>query len=724
MHGPQAEISREIFWNIVGPGFPVEQVLLYILVVGAILLFVRGLVKSGFVTRLKVAFEATGSDVERVNDPWSRLWYTLVDIFAHRKILKEPYQGAFHFFIFYGFLALLITTIIVFLQADVIWPIWRVWFMKDGFYLGLSLFADIFGLLAIIGVLMALARRYFFKPKWLDEKGEDNVILWYILAILVTGFIIEALRIQATEVNPASPMNPYIWFSPVGRTVAFIFAGMSEVALRDTHKVLWWVHVLGALGFIIYIAYSKLIHILMTPVNIFLRPDTDQPPIRTMPPEMFETAESFGIHNVEEFSWKDFLDNEACMRCGRCVEVCPAFNTDKPLLPRDVIQDIRSYVNQKAQIALDPNGTYQVLADDQYTGPALIGDGISKDTIWACTTCMGCVDACPAYILQFPKLIDLRRYLVMMESDFPAEVLDVFKGMENNSNPWGIGAHTRADWAKGLDVPIMAEKGEAEYLFYVGCAGAFDDLNKKVAISLVKLFKLAGLDFAILGTEEGCCGDSAKKIGNEYLYQALATANIEVFKSYNVKKIITLCPHGYNTLKHDYKELGGNFQVFHYTEILDTLIKKGKIQLKHPIENLGTITLHDSCYLGRYNKIYDQPRTLLKALKSGSLVEMEDHHAKSFCCGAGGGRMWMEETLGTRINQKRTQEALDAGAKTVCTACPFCYTMISDGIKELELEDKLQAIDIAQLVVRAAGLDDKIPKAAESGEPKQEEATE
>ncbi|MGC9324711.1 MAG: heterodisulfide reductase-related iron-sulfur binding cluster [Desulfomonilia bacterium] len=725
MHGPKAEITREVFWNILGPGFPTEQVILYILVVGAILLFLRGLVKSGFVTRLKAAAKATGSDVERLNNPVGRFWYAVIDIFAHRKILREPYQGIFHFFIFYGFLALLITTIIVFLQADVIWPIWHVWFMKDGFYLGLSLFADVFGIIAIIGILLALARRYFFKPKWLDEKGEDSLILWYILAILVTGFVIEALRIQATEVNPGHPMNPYTWFSPGGRALAFLFSGMSDAALRDTHKVLWWIHVLGALGFIIYVAYSKLLHIIMTPVNIFLRPDTAQPPIKAMPPEMFETAETFGIHNVEEFSWKDFLDNEACMRCGRCVEVCPAFNTDKPLLPRDVIQDIRSYVEQKAKVALDVNGNYQVLPDDQYTGPALIGDdGILKDTIWACTTCMACVDACPAYILQFPKLIDLRRYLVMMESDFPAEVMDVFKGMENNSNPWGIGAHTRADWAKGLDVPILAEKGEAEYLFYVGCAGAFDDLNKKVAISLVKLFNLAGLDFAILGTEEGCCGDSAKKIGNEYVYQALAMANIEVFKAYNVRKIIAMCPHGYNTLKHDYKELGGNFEVYHYTEILDMLIKKGKLTLKQPIENLGTITFHDSCYLGRYNKIYDQPRDILKAIKSGPLVEMEDHHAKSFCCGAGGGRMWMEETLGTRINQKRTKEVLDSGAKTVCTACPFCYTMLSDGIKELELEEKLQAMDVAQLVVRAVGLDDKIPKASGAEEPKPEETIE
>jgi Fe-S oxidoreductase len=460
------------------------------------------------------------------------------------------------------------------------------------------------------------------------------------------------------------------------------------------------------LGFIVYIGYSKLLHIFVTPVNIFLRNTSNNPaPIRVMPPEMFETAETFGIHKLEEYSWKDLFDSEACVRCGRCVEVCPAFNTDKPLMPRDVIQNIRNYIEQKAKFALDVDGNYRILSDEEYTGPALIGDAIDKDTIWACTTCMACVEACPCYIQQFPKLIELRRYLVMMESDFPAEVMDVFKGMENNSNPWSIGSHVRADWAKGHDIPLMSEKGGAEYLFYVGCAGAFDDLNKKVALSLAKIFKTAGLDFAILGTEEGCCGDSAKKIGNEYIYQALAMANIETFKAYNVKKIVTMCPHGYNTLKYDYKELGGNFEVYHYTEVLDKLIKEGKIKLNQPIPDLGTITYHDSCYLGRYNQVYDQPRNIIRALKSGNLVEMQSHHKKSFCCGAGGGRMWMEEHLGSRINQKRTKEVEAAGAKTVCTACPFCYTMLSDGIKELELSEKLQAIDIAQLVAKAAGID-------------------
>ena len=718
MHEGIGTITREIFWNVKGEGFPIAEPLTYILALTAILLMLRGLAKGGFWTRIKMMTLAKGTDVDRLNDPWGRLWYTIVDVFGHKKILREPYQGIFHFLIFWGFLILFIGATIDFLQVDIIEPIWHVHFMEGGVYLTYSVLTDLAGLMVIIGVLMALARRYFIKPQWLDEKPEDNVILWLILLIVFTGFLAEGLRMAATEFQPGNPMNDYVWYSFMGAIFALPFKSMSISALETIHLLGWWVHFFIALGFIVYIAYSKLLHIFTIPANIFMRPITAQPPLKAMPPEMFENAETFGIHNVEEYSWKDMFDSDACVRCGRCVEVCPAFNTDKPLKPRDVIQNIKTYLEEKAKFAMDADGKMRIIPDEEYTGPQLIEDCIAKDAIWSCTTCMACVEACPAYILQFPKLIELRRYLTMMMSEFPTEVQVVFKGFENNSNPWCIGGHTRADWTKtctpltlddgttqAVEIPLMSEKGGAEYLFYVGCAGSFDDRNKKVTIALAKLFNAAGLDYAILGTEEGCCGDSAKKIGNEYIYQALAMANIETFKAYNVKKIITMCPHGYNTLKHDYKELGGDFEVYHYAEILDKLIKEGKIKLKKPVEGLGTITLHDSCYLGRYNQIYDQPRNLIKALNSGSLVEMASHHAKSFCCGAGGGRMWMEEHLGTRINQKRTNEALAAGAKTVCSACPFCLTMISDGIKELGYEEKMQSFDISELVVKAAGLE-------------------
>jgi Fe-S oxidoreductase/nitrate reductase gamma subunit len=704
---PGTEITRELYWNVVGTGFPVARVLSYVLAFVAIVLFIRGLFrKGGLIEHIKMMKLATGPDVPRTDNTGKRLKFALAEVFTHRKILREPYQGIAHLFIFWGFIALFFGTFMDFFQGDIIEPLFHTNILQGGFYLFFSLITDLGGIFVLIGVIMFLIRRYTTKPKWLDDKPEDKIILWLILAIVVTGFLIEALRMQATELQPGNPMYPYAWYSFGGHLFTLLLSGLSINAAKTVHGFVWWVHLFIVLGFVIYVAYSKLLHIFTLPANIFMHNATKNPaPLKEMPPEMFETAETFGIHTLEEYSWKDLFDAETCIRCGRCVAVCPAFMTDKPLLPRDVIQSLRDHLDEKAKLSVDANGRISLIPEEDYKGPALIGNVVDKDTVWACTTCMACIEACPAYISQFPKLIDLRRYLSMMESDFPAEVQDVFKGMENNANPWNIGSHTRADWAKDLDVPLLSKKGEAEYLFYVGCAGALDDLNKKVAVALAKIFNAAGIDYAILGTEEGCCGDSARKIGNEYLYQMLATTNIEVFNGYKVKKIITMCPHGYNTLKYDYKELGGDYEVYHYTEILEDLIKNGKLSLKNPVEGLGTMAYHDSCYLGRYNKIYDQPRNILKAMNSGTLVEMANHHEKSLCCGAGGGRMWMEETLGTRINQKRTEEAIDAGIKTVCTACPFCYTMLADGIKELGKTGEMQAFDIAQLVVKAAGLD-------------------
>ncbi len=397
---------------------------------------------------------------------------------------------------------------------------------------------------------------------------------------------------------------------------------------------------------------------------------------------------------LEEFTKKQIFDSDACTRCGRCQDGCPAYLSGKPLSPKKLIQDLKTYWLEQAPAAIAAKRAagcaaaaegkpaeknllvktldrVDALVDAVVKGAtreaapaekALVGEVIDLHELWACTNCLYCMEHCSASIEHVPKIVGMRQYKVLTEADFAPELQLTYRNMENNSNPWGIGAHLRADWAKDLGIKTLAEDPNVEYLFYVGCSGSFDDRGKKVSAAFAKILKAAGVSFGILGTEEGCCGDSAMRGGNEYLYQTLAQANIEVMKGYNVKKIIATCPHGYNALKKDYPHFGGNFEVYHHTEIIADLIAKGKITLKKPVE--GLFTYHDSCFLGRYNGIYDQPRRILKAVPGLRLTEMERNLAKSFCCGAGGARMWMEEDIGERINDMRTDQAIAAGADT------------------------------------------------------------
>ena len=453
----------------------------------------------------------------------------------------------------------------------------------------------------------------------------------------------------------------------------------------------------------IYITYSKLLHIISSALSIFFR--NLNPPAALRPIENMEEAETFGVSRLEDFTWVDLMHLDACTRCGRCQEQCPATFTDKPLNPKKVIQDLKGLMEEKGKGVIARMRTWGVEEDADASPaseePPMIGERVLEDEIWSCTTCGACVEQCPVFIEPYPKLIDMRRYLTLMESRFPPEVQTAMRNMENNSNPWGIGSATRGEWAADLDVKTLAEDPDVEYLLYVGCSGSFDDLNKKVSAAVTKILQTAGVRFGILGAEEGCCGDSARRLGNEYLFQIMAQQNIEVMKGYNVKKIITLCPHGYNTLKNEYPKLGGDFEVYHYTEIVANLIAQRRMTFTKKL-NLK-IAYHDSCYLGRHNEIYDPPRQILRALPGVKVVEMKRSREKGFCCGAGGGRMWMEEHLGTRINHARLEDVVACNPQLVGTACPFCYTMLADGIKEKELEKKYRAADIAELVLEAMG---------------------
>lgn len=623
-----------------------------------------------------------------------------------QKILRDKLAGIMHLIIFWGFAVLFIVGALMdAVEEHIANHIFHTSYLHGPIYLYHSLLLDIFGFLAILGIILALIRRYLIRPDKLDNKVEDAVILWGILVILVTGFHIEGARIAVDELKH----NPQwaIW-SPVGLVIAklLLSTGMTDQSLVIFHKGIWWFHMFLAFGGIAYIPYSKLVHILFYPTNQFLR-KLDKP-AEIMPIPNIEEAEQFGVCKVEEFTWKQIFDVDSCNRCGRCQEVCPAYLTEKPLSPKEVTQNIKGHwlvvgptiLKEKRKKALESET--KPTEEEHPDTPALIGDVIKEDTLWSCTTCRSCEEQCLVFVEHVSKIIDMRRNLVLMESKFPQEVNLVFRNMEKNSNPWGIGAHTRLNWAEGLEVKKLDEGVEAEYLYYVGCAGSFDDRNKKISQSVVKILKSANIDFAVLGESEGCCGDSARRIGNEYLFKILAETNIEVFNTYKVKKIITQCPHCYNILKNEYPQLGANFEVYHHTEFIEKLLREGSLKISNLQASVSNLrcTYHDSCYLGRYNQIYDEPRNIIANL-GVKIVEMKRNRSRSFCCGAGGGRMWMEERIGKRINEERLNQALQISPELIVTACPFCLTMFEDGLKTKEMEEKIKVMDLAEIIANS-----------------------
>ncbi len=683
--GPGNE-GREVFWNAHSFQIPLD---LFALVALAIFAY-------GIYQRWKL-WTAMGKVELRMDNTGERVKALLKNGILQLSVWRDFYPGLIHGLIFFAFFILIWGAAFDAFQAYS-----GIHFLGKP-YLIFSFIMDLFGLFAILGVIMAIDRRYIKKPDRLGYKGkidnrpDDAIVLVLILAIMVTGFIIEGLRIAAFN-YPAFEM-----WSFLGYLTALTFQGVNPDTLKAAHKAMWWLHAFLAMGFIAYIPYSRLLHMVTSPANQFMK---TLKPIGTIEPiRDFETAESFGVGKLEEFTWKQIFDSDACTRCGRCQNGCPAYNTGKHLSPKKVVQDIKDHWLERAPLYVaakkspGEGGEAQVPESEKN----LINDCVGVADIWDCTNCMHCMEHCPVFIEHVPKIIDMRRYKVLMEADFAAELQLTYRNMENNSNPWGIGAHLRADWAKELGVKTLAEDPNVEYLFYVGCSGSFDDKGKKISTAFAKILKAAGVSFAILGTEEGCCGDSAMRGGNEYLYQALAQYNIEIMNGYGVKKIICTCPHGYNALKKDYPQLGGNYEVYHHTEILADLIAKGKIKLKKPVE--GRFTLHDSCFLGRYNKVYEQPRNILNAVPGLKLAEMEKSFDMSFCCGAGGARMWMEEH-GDRINNARTDMAIAVKADKIATACPFCMTMLSDGIKDRGKEETMSAMDVAEIVWQAMDVEE------------------
>ena len=613
-----------------------------------------------------------------------------------RTLLRDSAAGLMHSMMYFGFLVLLgVTTV---LEVDHQLPP-ALKFLHGDVYRAYAAVGDIAGIVFTTGVIWAIIRRYVQRPYRIriKSKPEHAIGLGVLLAIGVSGFGSEMFRIaesQAAGIN----MDHEKW-SVLGYPLAQLVNGWSESTLNTLHQVLWTSHVLSFIAFLVILPITMLRHMFTSPLNMYLK-DRERPKgaMKAMPNLTETSLETFGAHVVEDFTWKQLLDLDACTMCGRCTSVCPAHATGKPLDPREIVLKSGEVMAATASHARGGKVSPPLSVDSEITISAnSLFERISSEEIWACTSCKACDEICPVNIEILDKILDMRRYLSLMESDFPAELGNAYRAMENQGNPWGMSQSDRGEWAKDLDVTVL-DPGAAfnhEYLYWVGCAGSFDDKNKKVTQSMAKLLKRAGIDVAILGPSEMCTGDSARRSGNEYLFQMLAMPNIEMLNGMGVRKIITQCPHCFNTLANEYPQFGGTYEVIHHSQLLEHLIDSGKLDVSDATLE-ERITYHDSCYLGRHNDVYMAPRNVVGSIKGVDIVEMPRNGTKGMCCGAGGARMWMEETIGTKVNDERAAEAISTGASRVATACPFCYIMLDDGVKGAGKEEhEVKVADIS-----------------------------
>ena len=654
------EFSREIYWNV---GHGVGTLLpMYLLTLASIAILV-----SAFMKRVKVYKQ--GQSIDRLDQLPVRILNLIKNVLLQSKVLWVKGPGLAHGLFFWGFFLLFLGTCLIVVQADFTDLLFDVKFLKGNFYLFFSVVLDMAGLVAVLMLGGLFVRRYFVRPEGLETSKDDAIMHGLLFAILISGFVIEGARMAVTELGTSLS-----YWSPVGLAFAKGMAGLGEESLRSVHSLTWWFHLLLVMAFIILIPFTKFRHIFTTSLNYLFEDLGPTGKLVSLDMED-EEAESFGASAITDLTWKDIFDTDACTQCKRCQDRCPAHNTDKPLSPMKI-------VNQIGEVAFEnPEGNLIEACD--------------KDAVWSCTTCLACQDICPASIEHVKKIVDMRRNMVLMEGEFPGEeVMTAMEQTEVNGNPLGLGYASRGDWAEEMGIKPLSEDPDVDILYFVGCYASFDKRNIKIAKSFVTLCQAAGIKVGILGKEEKCCGEPMRKMGNEYLYQSLALENVELIKGYNVKKVVTTCPHCFNTLAKDYRDLGFEIEVESYTVFLEDLLKTDKLKVN--AEELHC-TYHDSCYLGRHNDIYDAPRSLIKAA-GGQITEMDKNRAEAFCCSAGGGRIMAEEKLGDRINIKRVEMAVETGAPTLLSNCPFCLTMFEDGVKGADVEDKLNTKDIAEVL--------------------------
>ncbi|MGH0940241.1 heterodisulfide reductase-related iron-sulfur binding cluster [Bacillus mycoides] len=670
-----------------------------------------------YLIRTRMAYIQLGKKIEfdrRFKERWDLL---KVNVFGQKKLLKDKKSGIIHVMFFYGFI------LVQFGAIDFVWK-----GLAPGSHLPLgplypafTFFQEIVTLVILIAVFWAFHRRYIEKLVRLKRNFKSGLVLIFIGGLMISVLLGNGMGIiwHGEELS---------WSEPIASAIAYVFSGLSETVAISVFYFSWWVHLLILLTFLVYVPQSKHAHLIAGPVNVFFGRLSNPGKLEKIDFED-ETQETFGVGKIEDFRQNQLIDLYSCVECGRCTNMCPATGTGKMLSPMDLILKLRDHLTDKGAAVTSKAPWVPVVAFNNTQGnqlammaagkgqqesaatalaydPSLIGDVITEEEIWACTTCRNCEDQCPVMNEHVDKIIDLRRYLVLTEGKMDAEAQRAMTNIERQGNPWGLNRKERETWRQGDDevtVPTVKEKSKAgeefEYLFWVGSMGSYDNRSQKIAISFAKLMNEAGISFAILGNKEKNSGDTPRRLGNEFVFQEMATKNIEEFEKAGVKKIVTIDPHAYNTFKNEYPDFGLQAEVYHHTELLAQWVKEGRLKPVHSIEE--TVTYHDSCYLGRYNEVYEAPRDILKAIPGVNLVEMARNRETGMCCGAGGGLMWMEETTGSRINVARTEQALAVQPSIIGTGCPYCLTMISDGTKAKEVEETVQTLDVTEILERS-----------------------
>ena len=630
-----------------------------------------------------------GQPAARFDQPVRRVIGAISLTLGQRKVLqsvslKRDRSGLGHVFIFWGFLSFVLSYL-VFIYGDSVWAPWSTTLLTETGVKAFAIYIDLLaaGFLAVL--TWAVVRRWVARPHRLafdlTQKWESAVVLLLIATLMALTTLTEAFHVASGGTGPTSA-------APIGSALgrALSDAGIGLQLADGLHAAAWWTHLGVILGFGVYIPLSKHMHLLASPASFLFR---DLEPMGTLPtPKDLETAETFGAAIAQDFTWKELLDGYACAVCGRCTEACPAHISGKTLSPMHIAQNLKD--------GLQDVGS---MGKGQQDSEPLVGGRIGQEALWDCLTCGACEQECPVGVEHIDMIVDMRRNLIMEQASMPDSAMEALQSMEQRGHPWRGTTYTRTDWAEGLEVPTLAERPDAEVLFWVGCTPALEARSQAVARSMAKVLKRAGVDFAVLGSEEVCTGDPARRMGNEYLYQVLARQNIETLDRHGVHKIVTVCPHCFNTLKNEYPHLGGRYEVMHYSELVADLIAEGRLKPVATID--ATVAYHDSCYLGRHNDVYDPPRQIASAIPGVKVVEMERRRERGFCCGAGGGHMWMEESRGRRVNHVRTDQFVETGADTVGVSCPFCLQMFAEGIEASGLQGEKQARDVLELLAES-----------------------